>query len=338
MRVSGGFHEAQRQCSRYATTVFQSAYALDEERVAVECTAHVILAVHRQVQSGIRAYRTDCPVAVGLGNAVQLPSGLFRRGLCEVQQPGRPVSGVRGDIFPVLRHACRRTLGLCHVFPVGRNLTLGPDTVFLENGLFLFELHNLIVELRFLQQVGISRQESHELGEIHAVILVHSVLVDTAHSNRTVVNLVDEHLLGFQQVKFVSVERLFRSVNHHVHGIVSPELNGVAFAYRTTVALLHVGGAPRYLQMMHRNGPFLGVYSRSQHRGRAEQHPYPATVHVRKKFLSRPFGLGVLDKLDFIGRNPHCHQLVLDVAIDVPLVRLVSGKVAEDELCTTIGI
>ena len=31
-------------------------------------------------------------------------------------------------------------------------------------------------------------------------------------------------------------------------------------------------------------------------------------------------------------------QLVLDVAIDVPLVRLVSGKVAEDELCTTIGI
>ena len=49
--------------------------------------------------------------------------------------------------------------------PVGRNLTLGPDTVFLENGLFLFELHNLVVELRFLQQVGISRQESHELGE-----------------------------------------------------------------------------------------------------------------------------------------------------------------------------
>ena len=81
LRVSGGFHEAQRQCSRYAATVFQPAYTLDEERVAVECTAHVIFTVHRQVQSGIRAYRTDCAVAVSLGNAVQFPSGLFRRGL-----------------------------------------------------------------------------------------------------------------------------------------------------------------------------------------------------------------------------------------------------------------
>ena len=42
------------------------------------------------ISINIRAYRTDCPVAVGLGNAVQLPSGLFRRGLCEGQQPGRP--------------------------------------------------------------------------------------------------------------------------------------------------------------------------------------------------------------------------------------------------------
>ena len=149
--------------------------------------------------------------------------------------------------------------------------------------------------------------------------------------------MVNEHLLVLQQVKLVSVECLFSAINHHVHSVVSPELDGVALAYRPAVALFHVSGAPRYLQMMHCHGPFLCVHSRSQHRGRAEQHPYLATVHVSKEFLSRPFGLGALDKLNFIGRNPHSHQFVLDVAVDVPLVRLVGGKVAEDELCTPVG-
>ncbi len=95
---------------------------------------------------------------------------------------------------------------------------------------------------------------------------------------------------------------------------------------------------PRYLQMMHRNGPFLGVYSRSQHRGRAEQHPYlPLFMSAKSFFLARSVLAYWINWISSAG-IPIAHQLVLDVAIDVPLVRLVSGKVAEDELCTTIGI
>ncbi len=96
----------------------------------------------------------------------------------------------------------------------------------------------------------------------------------------------------------------------------------------------------KYLQMMHRKRPFLGRLLRSQHRGRAEQHPYPAHCSCPQKVSFSPFGLGVLDKLGFpFGRNPHCPPgLCLDVAIVVSSRSACMWQVAEDEeLCTTIA-
>ena len=89
---------------------------------------------------------------------------------------------------------------------------------------------------------------------------------------------------------------------------------------------------------MHRYRPLLCVHACTQHGSRTEQHTDSAVVHALKHLLPRLFGLGGLDELYLIGRNTHRHQLVLDVLADIPLVRLVGGKVAEYELCATVGV
>ena len=88
---------------------------------------------------------------------------------------------------------------------------------------------------------------------------------------------------------------------------------------------------------MHRHSPLLGVDPSTEHRRRAEEDTYPAAVHVFKEAFPCPLRGGALDKLDFISRDAEAYQLLLDVGIDVPLVRLVSGKVTEDKLRTLIG-
>ena len=89
---------------------------------------------------------------------------------------------------------------------------------------------------------------------------------------------------------------------------------------------------------MHRNSPLLGVYTCTQHGCRAEKHTYPACVHIVKQPFPRPLGGGALDKLYLTCRDAEHYQFLLYVAIDVPLIRLVGGKVAENELCATVCV
>ena len=255
--------------------------------------------MHQQVQPGIRAYRAVCAAAVGLGDAVQFAPDLLGRGLRQVQEPGRPVARIGGDVLRIPRHIGCRAIGRRDLLPVVRNLVLGADALFLENALLLFEAHNLVVELRLFQQVGIAGEDSDKFGEVHPVVLVHAVLVDAAHGDRAAVDLVDEHLLVLQQIELVGVERLFRAVDDHVHGVAAPQLHGVALAYRAAVALLHIRRTPGNVEVMHRHGPFLCVYARAQHARRAEQHAHPACVHILEEPLAGPFGLGALDEADF---------------------------------------
>ena len=167
---------------------------------------------------------------------------------------------VRVEVFPIIDETGLCTPCLFNLFTIGSYFALGTDAFFLENGLFLFQLHNLVVKFCLVQQICIAGKDSHELGEVHAVVLVHAALVDTAHGDCAVIDLVDEHLLVFQQIEFVGVKCLFRAVYHHIHHIAAPQLHGVALAYRPAVALLHVGRSPGNLQMMHRYRPLLGVY------------------------------------------------------------------------------
>ena len=62
----------------------------------------------------------------------------------------------------------------------------------------------------------------------------------TSKRNCAVINLVDKHLLVFQQIKLISIEGLFRTINYDIYHIATPQLYGVAFAYCPTVSLLHV--------------------------------------------------------------------------------------------------
>ena len=80
----------------------------------------------------------------------------------------------------------------------------------------------------FVQQIGVAGKDCHELGEVHAVVLVHAALVDTAHGDCAVIDLVDEHLLVFQQIEFVGIKCLSRAVNHHIHHVAAPQFHGVA--------------------------------------------------------------------------------------------------------------
>ena len=167
---------------------------------------------------------------------------------------------VRVEVFPILDETGLCTLCLFNILTIGSYFALGTDAIFLENGLFLFQLHNLVVELCLVQQIGVTGKDCHELGEVHAVVLVHAALVDTAHGDCAVIDLVDEHLLVFQQIEFVGIKCLFRAVNHHIHHVAAPQFHGVALAYRPAVALLHVSRSPGNLQMMHRYSPLLGVH------------------------------------------------------------------------------
>ena len=106
---------------------------------------------------------------------------------------------------------------------------MGGDRVFVENGVLVLEVDNVVVEVGFVEEVGIWGEEREEVGEIDGVMVVDRVVVDRGERNGRVVNLVDEDLVGFEEVKFVRVEGVLGWVNEEVEGIVWGEVKGVGF-------------------------------------------------------------------------------------------------------------
>ena len=101
-------------------------------------------------------------------------------------------------ILPIFRHAFDVVFAGVYLLAVALGFALRPITLLIESRLFLFQLHNLVVEFRLIQQVGVTRKDGHELGEVHARVLVHAVLIYAAHGNRSVVDLVNEKLFVAQ--------------------------------------------------------------------------------------------------------------------------------------------
>ena len=93
---------------------------------------------------------------------------------------------------------------------------------------------------------------------------------------------------------------------------------------------------PRNIKMMYGHGSLLRVYACAKHGGGAKQHTHIAVVHVLYHALSRPLTLGCLYELYLACGYAQFHQLCLYVAVDVPLVGLVGGKVGKDELRTFV--
>ena len=58
-------------------------------------------------------------------------------------------------------------------------------------------------EFRLFQQVGIARQDSHVLREVHAVFLIHSSFVDSSRAECAGFELVDECSLAMEKVELI---------------------------------------------------------------------------------------------------------------------------------------
>ena len=73
--------------------------------------------------------------------------------------------------------------------------------------------------------------------------------------------------------------------------------------------------------MMDSHTPFLGVNTRSEHRGRAEQHTHRPGVHGVYHRLPLLVGLALLNEAHLAGRHTVVlRQFALDFRIDVPPV------------------
>src|SRR5699024_8623887 len=101
-----------------------------------------------------------------------------------------------------------------------------------------------------------------------------------------------------------------------------------------SVTLLQVGRSPRRIEMMDSHTPFLGVHTRSEHRGRAEQHTHRPGVHGVYHRLPRLVGLALLNEAHLAWRyTVVLRQFALDFRIDVPPVaRLVRSEEHTSEL------
>lgn len=126
------------------------------------------------------------------------------------------------EILPILCHAPDVTLAGAYLLAVALCLALRPVTLLVESRLFLFQAHDFVVELRLVQKVSVARKNGHELGKVHACVLVHAVLVYAAHGYRAVVDLVDEKLLVAQEVELVGIQSLFRAVDDDVNHVAAP--------------------------------------------------------------------------------------------------------------------
>ena len=119
--------------------------------------------------------------------------------------------------------------------------------------------------------------------------------------------------------------------------IVTAELlgNPVTSTTGTTVTLLQVRRTPGNVDMVDGNGTFLSIDTRTKGRGTAEENADLTVVHILNHLLTLLLILRLLDETDFSSRNTIViDELVLDLLEDIPLARLIGGKVAEDKLRT----
>ena len=143
-----------------------------------------------------------------------------------------------------------------------------------------------------------------------------------------------------QQVELVTVERLFHRIDNHVHLVVGiAPRNLIALSHRPPVALCKVGRSPRRVEMMHRHGTLLGVHTRAEHGGGAEEHAYPPVVHrIDDRFLAF-LVLELLYKTYLMGRDAVVlHELALDFAVNAPLPGLIGAQIRENELRSLLCI
>ena len=106
----------------------------------------------------------------------------------------------------------------------------------------------------------------------------------------------------------------------------------VALAQYPALALLDVAWPPRRVEVVERHKALLYVGAGGHFlRGAKQDADAPGIDRIKQRLLLR-VGIGVVDIGDFLGRNAFRNELVADFIVDVELVRIGRGEVAEDKL------
>ena len=102
----------------------------------------------------------------------------------------------------------------------------------------------------------------------------------------------------------------------------------ITLSYRPSVTLFQVGRPSGYVQMMDGHGTFLRVDSRSQFLCGPEKETDASGVHILEQFLACVVAVCLLNELYLLLRDIMVfHELAPYLAVNVPLVRLISTKV-----------
>ena len=172
-----------------------------------------------------------------------------------------------------------------------------------------FQLLDISVELHLLHNQRGAGSQCFNLcgGESDFT----GILSLTAHI-LAVHNLVDEVLLPLQDIPQAGVKAALGNVGEVLHLVVD-----VPLAVSSAVALLHVAGSPRCVQMVNGNDALLSVHTHAHLTGGADQHPDLALVHIGKEFLFLCVRVRFMDEGDLLCRDAALHQTSLDIIVEL---------------------
>ena len=157
-------------------------------------------------------------------------------------------------------------------------------------------------------------------------------------------DLADEVLLPIKNIPQSGVKASLGNV-----GVLGDFFIQISLAESASVSLLHISGPPRCVQVVNGHNTLLGVHAHAHLAGRADEYSHLAVVHVREKLLLLRVGVRLVDKGNFLCRNPSFHQIGSHVVIELcaagvklgvvcflgvggPALSLGGGHVAEDDL------
>ena len=104
--------------------------------------------------------------------------------------------------------------------------------------------------------------------------------------------------------------------------------DNISLSYRPSVTLLQIGRPSGYVQMMDGHGAFLSVDTCSQFLCGAEEETDAPGVHIAEQFLACVVAICFLNELYLLFRDIMVfHELAPYLAVDIPLVGLISTKV-----------
>ena len=185
-----------------------------------------------------------------------------------------------------------------------------------------FQLCHLHIQLHFLPDTVIPGSQGLDLG-VGEGGSVH--VLNGPGRGFPGHDLPDKFLLTFHQTPVVCVKGSFGNVLEHFNRLIH-----VALAQRTARPLLQISRTPWAVKVMGGHDPVLDVSASAHLLRTADEDAHLPPAHLGEQLRLLRFGVGIVDKGDFLLGDALGDQLrfyiVIDVKFAVPLGR---GQVAE---------